>query len=119
MCSPFALIVLGARTDFSAVKSLASYITTGVILRLIIAPLIGIGGAYLLSSHTGLLTVAPSDYPGLIALFGSPVAAASAVMVSEIGGDDQLATQLVVWTSVFSMITIFLTVFTLKSFALL
>ena len=119
MCSPFALIVLGARTDFSAVKSLFKYISVGVILRLVVAPLIGIGGAYLVSKWTGLFPVEADEYPGLIALFGSPVATASAVMVNEIGGDDQLAIQFVVWTSVLSIFSIFLTVFTLKSFALI
>jgi len=40
-------------------------------------------------------------------MFGSPVAVSSAVMAGNMGGDEQLATQLVVWTSLFSIITIF------------
>jgi len=38
---------------------------------------------------------------------------AGAVMAAEMGGDEQLATQLVVWTSVFSVITMFLIICTL------
>ena len=117
-CSPLALIILGARFEFSAVKALYKEISVSVFLRLIAAPIIGLGGAFLFSKY-GLLTVEQSDYPGLIALFASPVAVASAVMVSEIGGDNQLAAQLVVWTSIISMITVFLIVFVMKSLALI
>lgn len=113
--SPFALVVLGARFDFSSVKSLFKEISLSVVLRLIVAPIIGLGGVYLLSKYTGFVSVASTDYPGLIALFGSPVAVSSAVMVSEIGGDDQLATQLVVWTSLLSVFSVFIIVFVLKS----
>lgn len=119
VCSPLALVILGARFDFSAVKNLFKEISFSVILRLIIAPLIGLGGVYLLSKYTSFISVTAADYPGLIALFGSPVAVSSAVMVGEIGGDDQLATQLVVWTSVLSMFTVFATVFILKSASLI
>lgn len=119
MASPFALIVLGARMDFSAVRSLLKYITVGVMLRLIVSPIIGIGGIYLFAKYTGLVSVSAAEYPALIALFATPVAAASAVMVGEIGGDEQLATQYVVWTSVFSMFTIFLVIFAMKSYMLI
>ena len=40
-------------------------------------------------------------------------------MVSEIGGDDQLGAQLVVWTSVGSMLSLFITVFIMRSFGIL
>ena len=112
--SPLALVVLGARFDFSAVKSLIKPITASVILRLIVAPAVGIGGALLLS-HTGIMPFTATEYPALISLFGTPVAVSSAVMVGEIGGDEQLAGQLVVWTSLMSVFSIFATVFLMKS----
>ena len=58
-------------------------------------------------------------YPGLIALFGSPVAVSSAIMASQMEGDEQLATQLVVWSSVCSIATIFLTACILMATGLL
>ena len=79
----------------------------GTVWRNVIAPIIALGSAYLLSTHTGLLTCTPADYPALIALFATPVAVSSAVMASQMGGDGQLATQLVVWTSVASVVTMF------------
>jgi predicted permease len=54
-----------------------------------------------------------------VALFGSPVAVSSAVMAGEMGNDDQLASQYVVWTSLGSMVTVFLMVVGLKSIGLL
>ena len=60
-----------------------------------------------------------SVYPALLALFGSPVAVSSAVMAQEMENDGVLAGQLVVWTSVVSMLTIYMIVFAMKSFAII
>ena len=108
--SPFALIVLGGEFQFSAVSGMFKEIAVGTVCRLVITPLIGIVGAYLLSTHTSILNCGANEYPAMIALFGSPVAVSSAVMAGAMGNDKQLATQLVVWTSIFSIFTIFLTV---------
>lgn len=119
VASPLALVALGACFDLSAVKTLFKEISTGVVMRLVVAPAIGLGLAYLLSEHTDFLSVTVNEYPALVSVFASPVAVSSAVMVSEIGGDEQLAAQLVVWTSILSMFSIFGIVFLLKSFSLL
>ncbi len=119
IASPLALIVLGAQFEFSAVKGMTKEIIVGVVWRIVIAPLIGIGIAILVSSYTDLLTFDPSVYPTLIALFGTPVAVSSAIMAGEMKNDEQLATQFVVWTSIGSIVTIFITVFALMSFGLL
>lgn len=119
IASPLSLVILGARFDFSAIKNLAKPITLGVILKNFIAPALGIGLAVFLSKRFGLFEVTKNELPGYISVFGSPVAVSSAVMVGEIGGDDQLATQLVVWTSVISLFSVFITVFILKGFAIL
>jgi len=50
----------------------------------------------------------------LIALFGSPIAVSSAIMVNEMGGDRQLAAQLVVWSTISSIVTIFFTIVIMK-----
>ena len=107
--TPVALMVLGGQFTFSAVKELKKEIIAGTIWRIILSPIIGIGGAVALT-HLGILACTGADYPALIALFGSPVAVSSAIMAKGMGGDEQLATQLVVWTTLFSSITVFLTV---------
>lgn len=117
--TPLALIVLGSRFDFSAVKGLFRQIVTGTFMRLVIAPTVGIGLAVLLSTRFNVLHISSAEYPALISLFSTPVAVSSAVMVGEIGGDEQLAGQLVVWTSTFSMLSMFTVIFIMKSYALI
>lgn len=109
LTSPFALLIMGAQFEFSAVKSMFKEIAVGTIGRIVLAPLIGIGLAFLLSK-AGIISCGPNEYPALIALFGSPMAVSGAVMAIQMKNDEQLSTQLVVWPSLFSILTIFLTV---------
>ena len=44
IASPFALLVLGAEFEFSSVKGLLKEIAVGTVARLVVAPVIGIGG---------------------------------------------------------------------------
>ncbi len=119
MTSPFALVVLGGEFAFSAVKGLFKEISLSTLWRLVFAPLLSIGTAFLLSEFTPLLACGKAEYAALVSFFGTPVAVSSAVMAYEMGGDEQLATQLVVWTSIFSIFTIFLQVCILIAFGLL
>ena len=107
IASPFALVVLGGQFSFSEAGNMHREILVGTVWRNVIAPIIALGSAYLLSTYTGLLTCTPADYPALIALFATPVAVSSAVMAGQMGSDGQLATQLVVWTSIASVVTMF------------
>lgn len=119
VASPVALVVLGARFDFKAIGALRKEITSGVLMRLVFAPLIGLGVAVILSEYTALIRVTSVEFPALISLFSTPVAVSSAVMTGEIGGNEQLAGQLVVWTSLFSMFSMFAIIFVMKNFALI
>ncbi len=105
MATPLGLIVLGGQFRFSAVRGLLREILTATLWRLVLAPALGIGGAILLG-----IRCTAAEYAALIALFGTPVAVSSAIMAREMGGDEQLATQLVVWTSIGSVVTVFLQV---------
>lgn len=116
--TPLALIVLGGQFVFSAVKELKKEIIVATLWRVVIAPVVGIGGAVLLS-FAGLLQCQPAHYPALVALFGSPVAVSSAIMAKGMGGDEQLATQLVVWTTLCSGLTVFLLVCGLMAMGLI
>lgn len=110
VASPLALIILGGQFRFSAVGSLKKEIIVGTMSRVVVTPIIGLGCAAALSAYTPFLNCGTVEYPGLIALFGTPVAVSSAIMAGQMGNDEQLATQLVVWTSVISIATMFLTV---------
>lgn len=115
IASPLALVVLGGQFEFSAVKGMTKEIIVGTVWRIVLAPLLGIGIAFLISKYTNLFTFGAEIYPTLIALFGTPVAVSSAIMAGQMKNDEQLATQLVVWTSICSIATIFIMVFILMS----
>lgn len=118
IASPLALLLLGGQFRFSAVKELWKEVAAGTVCRTVVAPLLGVGGAVLLGSW-GVVQCGAAEYPALIALFGSPVAVSSAIMAREMHNDEQLATQLVVWTSIVSIVTVFLTVCLMMSLGLL
>ncbi|MBU1143865.1 MAG: AEC family transporter [Firmicutes bacterium] len=102
--SPMALIALGGQFELSVVKPLIKKIILGVSWRILIVPGVVLTFAYLLEDK---IVGMEYSYPALIALFASPIAVSSAIMVHEMGGDEKLAGQLVVWSSVFSIFTLF------------
>ena len=118
LASPMILILLGARVNFSAVKDMKKELAVGVVQRLVLAPAVGLGMAFL-AQALGLFTVTPAVLSALVGMYGSPVASASAVMAEEMGGDAELARQYIVWTSAFSMGTLFLWIFLLRTVHLL
>ena len=107
IASPFMLLMLGGQFTFSAVKGMKKQILIGTVGRILLAPILAIGVGYLLSS-AGVLRLGTAEYATFIALFASPVAVSSAIMAREMGNDDILAGQLVVWTSIGSVLTLFL-----------
>jgi len=119
LTTPLALLVLGGQFRFSVVGGMLKEIAIGTFSRIVLAPLLCIGGAVLLSKTTGWFDCGPDTVPAMLCLFGTPVAVSSAVMASQMGGDEQLATQLVVWTSIGSVFTTFAMVCVLMAAGLL
>lgn len=116
VATPIMLVVLGTQIRFDAVRGLLKNLTVAVCMRLIVCPCIILGLAVALRGPLGLTT---EEMPSLVAIFCSPVAVTSAVMVQEIGGDEQLAGQIVAWSSVLSMLTIFVFTVVLRTHGLL
>lgn len=101
VATPLALIVLGGKFEFSAVKKLWKQLTVSVSMRLIVAPAIFLTIAYLIGFKSS------TEFAILIALFGTPIAVSSAPMAAQMGQDEELAGQIVVWTCSISAITLF------------
>lgn len=118
LTTPLSLLVLGGQFVFSAVKDLKKEIFVATLWRVVLAPLIGIGGAVVLAK-LGWIHCGTMEFPALVGLFASPVAVSSAIMASQMGNDEQLATQLVVWTTICSAFTVFATVCILMAMNLL
>ena len=119
IASPFALIVLGGNFKFKAVKRLAKDIAFGTFWRVVLVPFVAIASAIVLSIHTDFVNFTSVEYPALIALFASPVAVSSAIMAGEMGGDEELAGQLVVWTSICSVFSIFAAIVIMRQIGVL
>ena len=111
IATPLALLVLGAQFEFSAIPELKREISFGVILRSIIVPALGIGVAYLAFGRI----FSGAQFAALVAVFCTPVAVSSVPMAQEMGADAELAGQLVVFTTITSAFTVFITSFLLKS----
>lgn len=107
---PVALLVLGAQFEFSAVKALKKEIIAGTTIRTVIVPLITLCTAYFFFND--IFTAA--HFATFVAVFATPVAVPSVPMVQESGGDVVLAGQLVVWSTLVSAFTIFITTFLLS-----
>lgn len=102
VATPLALLVLGGRFEFKAVKSLWRQLTIAVSMRLVIAPAIALVVAYFIGFKNS------TQFAILISLFASPIAVSSAPMAAQMGQDEELAGQIVVWTSALSAFTLFI-----------
>ena len=109
--TPIAILVLGAQFEFSAVAELKREIVFGTLMRIVVFPTLVIGVAYFFFSDvfTG------AHFATFVAAFATPVAVSSVPMAQEMDGDVTLSGQLVVWSTLFSSLTIFLFAFVLKS----
>lgn len=116
--TPLALLILGGQFDLQRVSGYKKPLTIGLLGRNVFAPLIGVGGAAVLKL-TGIVNFGPDVFAALIALFGTPVAVASAIMADAMENDGQLAGQLVVWTSLLSLVTLFVIIFIIRALGLL
>lgn len=119
MATPLALVVLGGQFRFSLVKGMFREIAVGTVVRLVVAPVLGLVIALALDRFCHLSICNPVTVPGILCVLGAPVAVSSAVMASQMGNDEQLAAQLVVWTSIGSMFTVFALVCGLMGMGLL
>ena len=108
--TPLALFTLGGAIDLKSAFSHKKQLLMGVMGKLIVAPLVFLSLAVLMGIRgVGLACVFIS--------FGAPTAVSSYPMAQQMGGDGELAAEIVAMTSVFSIVTTFLFIFLLKTMA--
>ena len=110
--TPFALIVLGASFTLQGAISEIRELAFTVTGRLVIAPLIVIGGAVALGYRQ-------VDLASLMAMSATPCAVASFAMAQQMDSDGELAGNCVIFSSALSCITMFLWVFITTNLGLL
>ena len=106
--SPIAMILLGAALNIKGFKSDRMRIIICTLGKLVVFPAFGIAGAVMLGI-TGVQLIA------VTLMTAAPVALASYAMASSMGGDGELAGELVVITTVCSCFTIPVFLFILKT----
>ncbi len=111
IATPAALLSLGGQFEFSYASGMKRELICAVLMRLILAPLVGFSLAFFIAG-TGFISLSTASVSTMVACFGSPLAVSAVPMAAEMGADSDLAGQIVVWTSLLSMFTIFvITVF--------
>lgn len=112
VATPLAFVVLGAAFSFRKVGSCAKSLCIALGVKLLFFPAFFLLLAVLLGFRGVSLAI-------LLAVFASPVAVSSFTMAGEMDGDESLASQLVVFSSLLSIGTVFLFIFLLQWFGLL
>ena len=100
------------------IKGYRKELIAGVLMRLVGAPAVGFSLLYV-AVRLGLLVVGRPEIAVVVAIFGSPLAVSSIVMANEMGGDGHLDGQIVVWSSIFGMLSLFVLISILRSRGLL
>lgn len=100
MTSPLLLFLLGAFFRFSGLQRYRRDILLVSFVRLIVMPGILLTTAYLLG-------IRDTGFAGLISVFASATAIASFTMTQQMGGDSELAGDIVVATSALCIVTMF------------
>lgn len=108
IATPLALFILGASLDFGKARANGKLLVISVTGRLIGVPLIFLSLAIALGIRDVSLAA-------LIAVYASPTSVSSFPMAQQMGGNGDLAGSQVVFTTVFSILTVFLWVFALRS----
>ena len=112
VATPLALFTLGGAITIKSAVSHKKQLLLGVIGKLIAAPVFFLTLAVLM----GIRGVALAC---VLISFGAPTAVSSYPMAQQMGGDGELAAEIVAMTSVCSILTTFLFVFLLKTMALI
>ncbi len=107
VATPLSLVALGGSFTIGRVKGYVKQLLIGVLGRLVVVPAVMIALGILIGLRNELLI------PVMI-MFGAPTAVSSFPMAQQMGGDGELAAELVVFSSGFAIVTIFLWTFVLK-----
>lgn len=109
--TPISLVLLGVSLDFKKFAAAARSLAISTVMRLVVNPAIFIGLAIALGFRGTPLGC-------IMLLFAPPVSVSSYTMAAEMGGDGDLAAEIVVLTTACSCVTMFLWIWLLKSLGL-
>lgn len=111
MTSPLALFVLGATLHFSAIRKNAKCLAGVIAFKMLVVPAAALGLGYVLGLHGLELFL-------LVMMYATPVATSSYPMAQNMGCDGELAGQLVMLSTVISLLTLFGWIYIMKALML-
>lgn len=112
LATTMALFVLGASFRLEALKGNGKLLAQVTTIKLVVIPLIVLLVGILLGYRQQALA-------SLLAAFGGPIAVSSFTMAQQMDGDGDLAAQLVISTTLFSVLTLFVFIFAFKMLGML
>lgn len=107
VATPLSLVALGGSFTVAKVKEYRKQLTIGVVGRLVLSPLLMVSMGILMGFRNENLIP-------LLIMSGAPTAVSSFPMAQQMGGDGELAAELVVFTSALAIFTMFVWIFVLK-----
>lgn len=110
MATPMAFLVLGASFRFSALAGNLRPLLLSVFVKLIAFPALFLPLS-ILAGYRGM------ELAALLTMLGAPTAVSSFTMAKQMNGDGELAGQIVIFTSLCSVLTMFVWIFLLRQFA--
>ena len=99
--TPFAMVLVGASLTLKSIAKNRKLVLVVSAVRLILSPLLVVPAAVLLGFRDAALI-------GIMTATAAPTAVVSVAMSYELGGDGELAAQIVATTSLLSLLTMFL-----------
>lgn len=112
LATPIAFLILGGDFDFSKIKGNLKTAGCVILVKMVLLPLIFIPIVVAMGYRN-------SDLLAALLAYQTPVAVSSYIMAQQAGADEQLAGQLVVFSSIVSIFTLFVTIFILRQMGLL
>lgn len=113
IATPLALVILGGSINFSKIRGNTRQLILCVASRLVIVP------AVFLTIAASVMGFRNAELAILISVFASPTAVSSFTMAQQMGGDDELAGQIVVFGTTFCILSVFLWIFLFKQLGIM
>lgn len=112
MTTPLAMFALGGTLKFQAMRRNSRALILTLLAKLFLIPMILVSAAYAIGLRGIELFL-------VVAVFGTPVASGSYPMAMNMGGDGELAGQMVFTSTAVAVLTLFAWIFTLNCIGLL
>ena len=112
MTPPLALLIVGGSIDFSGIRSRYKPALAAAVVKLVVTPLIFVPVAVWIGFGSEAVLV-------LYVMYGTPTAVASYAFACNLGGDEELALNSIVLTTVLSVFTFTIGLFLLRTLAII